>query len=216
MSERPKTTDATHRETGARRMPAGEGKTLLIRRTYDAPPEDVWDAITDPERLARWFLPVTGELRVGGTYQLRGNAGGKIVRCEPPRRLTLTWVISPNPSESDISEVEVRLSPAPDDGTVLELEHSAVIDPGFWARFGPGAAGVGWDLSLHALGHHLRGESLGDGGTEAWEASPAARSFIVASSEAWGAAFAASGAAPDEVASAVANTTEFYAPDPGT
>ena len=43
-------------------------KTLLIRRTYDAAPEDVWDALTDPDRIVRWFLPVTGDLRPGGRF----------------------------------------------------------------------------------------------------------------------------------------------------
>jgi uncharacterized protein YndB with AHSA1/START domain len=64
----------------------------MIRRRYEAPIEDVWDACTDPRRLNRWFLQVTGELRAGGTFQLAGNARGEIVRCEPPRLLTLSWV----------------------------------------------------------------------------------------------------------------------------
>jgi len=62
-----------------------------LRRTYDAPPEDVWDACTSPERIARWFLPVTGDLRPGGRFQLGGNAGGEITECDPPRRLAVTW-----------------------------------------------------------------------------------------------------------------------------
>lgn len=66
-------------------------KTLLIRRTYNAAPEDVWDALTDPDRLVRWFLPITGDLRVGGRYSLEGNASGRIVRCDPPREIGLTW-----------------------------------------------------------------------------------------------------------------------------
>ena len=44
----------------------------------------MWDACTDPERIGRWFLPVSGDLRLGGRYQLEGNAGGEILRCEPP------------------------------------------------------------------------------------------------------------------------------------
>jgi hypothetical protein len=57
-------------------------KTLLIRRTYDATPEDVWDALTDPERIVRWFLPIKGDLRIGGRFSLEGNAGGEILRCD--------------------------------------------------------------------------------------------------------------------------------------
>jgi uncharacterized protein YndB with AHSA1/START domain len=64
---------------------------LLIRRTYDATPDDVWDALTDPERLVRWFLPITGDLRVGRRYSLEGNASGEIVRCDKPREIVVTW-----------------------------------------------------------------------------------------------------------------------------
>ncbi len=81
----------TDREAGYRRIGAGEARTALLRRRYDASIEDVWDACTDPERLSRWFMKPTGDLRVGGTYQLEGNAGGEILRCEPPRALTVTW-----------------------------------------------------------------------------------------------------------------------------
>lgn len=65
---------------------AGGLKILLIRRRYQASPEDVWDALTDPDRVVRWFLPVTGDLRVGGRYSLEGNASGGIVHCDRPRR----------------------------------------------------------------------------------------------------------------------------------
>ena len=69
-----------------------DGK-LVIRRYYKAGREDVWDAITSPERLVRWFLPISGDLRVGGRYQLEGNAGGEIVRCDRPSEIGLTWEI---------------------------------------------------------------------------------------------------------------------------
>jgi uncharacterized protein YndB with AHSA1/START domain len=203
--------NAVHRETGHRRIPAGEGQTVALRRTYDAPIEDVWDAITNPDRINRWFLPVTGDLRLGGTYQLKGNAGGEILRCEPPQLLKVTWVYGDNPSEADVGEVEARLAPV-NGRTVLELEHAAVVDPKFSAEFGPGAVGVGWDLTLLGLGLHLRDESLDD--PEAWAQSPAGREFAARSSTAWGAALEAAGASSAEVATAVQNTTRFYAPDP--
>ena len=70
-----------------------EGRTaraVVTHRPYPAPVEDVWDAIVTPERLQRWFLPVSGELREGGRYQLEGNAGGVINRCEAPTLLAVT------------------------------------------------------------------------------------------------------------------------------
>jgi hypothetical protein len=53
---------AVHRETGTRPVDDREARTVVLTRRYDAPIEDVWDAVTDPERIARWFLPVTGDL----------------------------------------------------------------------------------------------------------------------------------------------------------
>jgi uncharacterized protein YndB with AHSA1/START domain len=203
---------AVHRATARRPIAAGDARTVVLRRSYDAPVEDVWDAITDPERIGRWFLPVTGDLRLGGTYQLKGNAGGEIVRCEPPRRLTVTWVFGENPTEADVGEVEIRLSPEGDGGTLFELDHASVVKPEFWATYGPGATGVGWDLGLLGLALHLRGESVADP-TE-FENSPEARRFATESSTAWGAAMVAAGASAQEAASAMENTTRFYVPEP--
>jgi uncharacterized protein YndB with AHSA1/START domain len=213
MTDFSKELDAVHRETGHRRIPAGDGRTVLLRREYDTPIDDVWDAITDPDRISRWFLPVTGDLRLGGRYQLKGNAGGEIRRCEPPTLLAVTWVFGEQPSEADVTEVEVRLSPGPDGGTVFELEHTAVTDPARWAEYGPGAVGVGWDLVLLGLGLHLRGGSIED--PEAWQVSAEARRLMATSSAAWGAAMEVAGASSAEAATAVRNTTNFYAPEPG-
>ena len=58
---------------------------------YDTPPEDLWEACTDPERIARWFLPISGDLRPGGRFEFQGNASGTIERCEPPHSVDATW-----------------------------------------------------------------------------------------------------------------------------
>jgi uncharacterized protein YndB with AHSA1/START domain len=193
-------------ETG--QTEGGEGHSVLLRRTYDATIEDVWDACTNAARISRWFLPDNGDLRLGGTYQLEGNAGGRILHCEPPRRFRVTWIFGEG---TPASEVEVRLSSTPAGGTRLELEHTALVDAALWEQFGPGAVGVGWDGALLGLTLHLRGESVGD--RDAWQQSAEAREFVGLSSTAWGAAFAASGATPDAVAGAVQRTTAFYSPD---
>lgn len=202
--------EAARRTVGTGDLPAGAARVVTIERTYPADVEDVWDAVTDPERIPRWFLPVTGDLRVGGTYQVEGNAGGEIRACEAPRLLRLTWVMGP-PTPEDSSVVEVRLAPAPDGGTALTLEHTAVVPPEMWDQFGPGAVGVGWDGALLGLGLHLDGGATLD--PEAVLESPELRAFNVASSEAWGAALAAAdGLDADDVAARVAATTAFYVP----
>src|SRR5699024_7302402 len=72
----------------------GQPTTIGIAgRDCSASASDVWDAISDPERIPRWFLPVSGDLREGGRYQLQGNAGGTIERCEAPQLLAVTWEI---------------------------------------------------------------------------------------------------------------------------
>ena len=147
---------------GKRNLPAGEGTTIRLRRTYDASIDDVWDALTNPERIGRWFLPVSGDYRVGGRYQFEGNAGGEIVECDRPNRLKVTWVYGEATSDADVSEIEVRLSPAGVEATVFELEHTAVVPGDRWAEYGPGAVGVGWDMGLLGLELHLRGGSVGD------------------------------------------------------
>jgi len=69
----------------------GETVTVLMRRSYRAEPAEVWDALTDPERMRRWFMPVSGDLKVGGSFQLEGNAGGDILECDPPKRFKVTF-----------------------------------------------------------------------------------------------------------------------------
>src|SRR3954465_682447 len=101
---------AVHRRVGRSAIAAGEARVVSLRRTYPAPIEDVWDVITNPDRIPRWFLPVTGDFRVGGTYQLQGNAGGEIRVCDAPTHLVLTWVFGENPTPADVTEVEVRLT----------------------------------------------------------------------------------------------------------
>jgi uncharacterized protein YndB with AHSA1/START domain len=204
--------EAVRREVGSGRIAAGDGRAIRLRRTYDAPIDDVWDALTSPERITRWFLPISGDYRVGGRYQLEGNAGGEILACEQPTRLRVTWAYGEVSNPAEVSELEVRLTPAAEGTTTLELEHTAIVPDELWTQFGPGAVGVGWDQGLLGLSLHLRGGSVAD--PMAWQLSDEGRNFAARSSEAWGAANEAAGASPEAAASGVANTTAFYAPAP--
>ena len=206
--------EAVQREVGTGTLAAGEARAIRLRRTYDAPIEDVWDALTDPERIGRWFLPISGDYRIGGRYQFEGNAGGEIVACERPHRLRATWVYGEPSSPADVSEVELRLTSSDADSTTLELEHTAIVPEEFWTMYGPGAVGVGWEGGLLGLALHLTGGSVDD--PIAWQSSDEGRDFNTRSSQAWGAASTAAGEDPAAVATMVANTTQFYAPDPET
>ncbi len=204
--------DAVQREVGPGKIAAGEGRAIRLRREYDAPIEDVWDALTNPERIGRWFVPISGDYRLGGRYRLEGNAEGEILACEKPNRLKVTWVYGEPASDTDISELEVRLASAGDEATVCELVHTAIVPDEMWDQYGPGAVGIGWDQAVLGLSVHLRGELMGD--ATAWQVSEEGREFLTSSSEAWGAANRASGADPAAVARGIANATAFYAPDP--
>jgi uncharacterized protein YndB with AHSA1/START domain len=207
--------EAVQREVGEGTVPAGVGHSVLLRREYDSPIDDVWDALTNPERIGRWFLPISGDYRLGGQYQFEGNAGGRIVECERPHRLKVTWVYGEPTTEADASEVELRLSTVDGGATRLELEHTAVVPDEMWSEFGPGAVGVGWEGGFLGLTLHLAG-GPGVGDPIAWQLSEEGREFARRGSEAWGVANRAAGADPEVAARGVANTTAFYAPDPAT
>lgn len=200
--------EAVRRDVGTGKVPAGDGHKVVLTRTYPAPIEEVWDAVTNGDRIGRWFLPISGDLRLGGHYQLEGNAGGEVLACERPNRFRLTWVYGPD-ATGDQSQVEVRLAPAGDDATTLVLEHVAIVPDEMWDQFGPGAVGVGWEGGLLGLALHLTGATL-ETDPETWALSDEGRGFNTRSSEAWGAASLAAGVDPATVRSNIANTTAFY------
>lgn len=194
---------AVTRDVTRRHGPDGEEVVVLVRRTYDSGVDDVWDALTDPDRMKRWFLPVSGDLRAGGSFQLEGNAGGDILRCEPPRLLRVTF-------GSPDSLVELRLSPRGEERTALELEHTVPLE---MARSGAGAlyVGPGWDGGFVALDLHLRGEAGGD--PVAAANSPEGLELSRRSVDAWVAAVRASGTATDdEIAAATEVALSVFAP----
>ncbi|GAA1646276.1 SRPBCC family protein [Catellatospora bangladeshensis] len=182
----------------------GEGVAVVIRRTYRGEAEDVWDAITSPERLPRWFAPVTGDLREGGTFQVENNAGGDIQRCDPPRLLRLTWG-APN------SIVEVTLTAAGSDRTDLEVRHTVPLSVAGSAA-GALYVGPGWDQGLLRLAQYLSGEDLGDLTTA--ENSIEGQEFSRGSIAAWADAVRASTlATEDQTTAAITAATTHFAPN---
>lgn len=194
------------RTVGSRALEAGEARVVTVSQTYDGSLDEVWDACTNPERIRRWFLPVSGDLRVGGRYQLEGNAGGTIERCDPPTSFAATWEFG-----GQVSWIEVRLREQPDGQTRLELEHLAHVDDETWAQFGPGAVGIGWDLTLAGLAQHLStGETVDKREAAAWMGSDDGRQFVALSSELWCEASVSAGTPATEAEAAADRTTAFY------
>lgn len=203
--------DTTHqissvqRRLGTRVLEAGEARVLTISQSYDTTIEDLWDACTNPERIPRWFLPVSGDLRTGGNYQFEGNAGGKIERCDAPRGFAATWEYG-----GQVSWIEVRLTAESGERTRFELEHTAHVDER-WEEFGPGAVGIGWDSGLLGLATYLAtGESVDPQAAMAWAATEEGRRFMTLSGEGWCEADIAAGADPDQARAASARTIAAY------
>ncbi len=172
---------------------------------YDSEIDDVWDALTNIDRIPKWFLPITGDLRVGGRFQFQGNAGGEITHCEPPSRFEVTWECM-----GDISWVNIKLSADAKGGTRLRLEHIAYANE-HWNQYGPGAVGLGWEGGLMGLRMHLSGNPPVDPKEAAtWQVSENGKDFYRRSSEEWCKAHIASGTDEAAAKAAAARTTAAY------
>ena len=194
------------REVGTKVLEAGEARVVTISQTYEGSLDDVWDACTNPERIPRWFLPVSGDVRLGGRYQLEGNAGGTIERCDPPNSFAATWEFG-----GETSWIEVRLSERPGGRIRFELDHVAHVADERWAQFGPGAVGVGWDLALVGLARHMSGGAPMDPQQGAvWVGSDEGREFISLSSEHWCQASITAGTPVTDAQAAAGRTVAFY------
>jgi uncharacterized protein YndB with AHSA1/START domain len=181
-----------------------ESRTVAISQSFPAGLDTVWDAITKPEELENWFAPVSGDLRLNGRYSITGNASGSITACNPPHSFALTWEFCHGKSV-----LAVDLGPAGENVTKLTLKHTFDVDD-HWRKYGPGAGGVGWDMSLLGLALYIRG--LPKPSEEEWMASKEAAVFTEKSSGAW--MEAAQRAGEDEVwaKEAAERTTAFYVP----
>jgi uncharacterized protein YndB with AHSA1/START domain len=197
---------AVTREIRSRDHDGRPARVMVATCAYDTTIEDVWDAITNAERIPRWFLPVSGDLRLGGRYQLHGNASGQITGCEPPRSLDLTWEFG-----GQVSWVQLRLTELSDGGTQLQLEHTAHVPDDLWNHYGPGAVGVGWDLTMMGLAKHLStGAAMDPKVGAAWPTTEEGKVFVGRSSDAWGQASTAAGTDEAAARAAANRTTAFY------
>lgn len=150
---------------GSLRAADGVG-VVRIEDRYDTAIDDLWSALTDPRRLARWHGQVEGDLRLGGAFRVYIEADdiertGRVEACEPPRRLMVTT------RETDESyrkgqgvppfdaTIEVTLT-ADGDQTILVLEVRGMpLDKiAFY--------GAGWQIHAENLAAYLAGRERGD------------------------------------------------------
>ncbi len=193
---------ATERSVSSLERDGRPARAVTLSRAYATTTEDLWDAVTNAERIPRWFAPVSGDLALGGRYQIEGNAGGLITECEPPSHFALTWEFA-----GDVSWVDVRVSD--EAGGRARLTHTAHLSE-HWGTFGPGAVGVGWELGLLGLALHLAHPDEPKPDETAFAASPDGRAFTVGSSKGWGRAAAAAGEDLDVAGASARRTAAFY------
>jgi uncharacterized protein YndB with AHSA1/START domain len=141
----------------------GDGVRVVFRRDFADPVEDVWQAVTDPERLGRWMGTYTGDASEGATVQFVMTAEGQvepepvtIVVCDPPHHLVVDMPDATGPDRPPW-RLEVHLDTV-GGGTALTFVHH-LSDPSASAEMGPG-----WQYYLDRLD-----ASLGDGEMPEWE-----------------------------------------------
>jgi uncharacterized protein YndB with AHSA1/START domain len=152
---------------GSLRSADGKGVVRMQDR-FDTNIDDLWSALTDPRRLARWIGEVEGDLRLGGEFQARffssGWEGtGRVEACEPPRRLLL---LTEQPGQSGEHVIEVTLT-ADGDHTILVWEERG-MPLEYLAAYGSGI-----QVHVEDLAAHIAGRERGDADARWGELLPA-------------------------------------------
>ena len=137
--------------TGTMRALDEKRGAVRVEDVYATGIDDLWEACTTPERLARWIAEVSGDLRVGGTvratFTSSWSGAVRIETCERPRHLLLTMDLGTN----DEGELEAWLT-EDGDGTRLVVEERGLPLDGLHFY------GAGWQAHLEDLRRALAGE----------------------------------------------------------
>jgi uncharacterized protein YndB with AHSA1/START domain len=143
---------------------AGGKGIVRIEVHFDTGVDDVWSALTDPSRLARWYGEVAGDLRPGGEYRAHLLASGwegtgRVEACDPARRLLVRIKDADEPEEQDI---EVTLT-ADGDQTILVWEERGMpLDM-------LSAYGAGVQIHVEDLADYLAGRGRRDDTKARWD-----------------------------------------------
>jgi uncharacterized protein YndB with AHSA1/START domain len=137
----------------------GSPRSVLLRRRYPTNQADLWDAVTNPERVGRWFGTIEGVTKAGNTVVVTalGQPGvswtAELRQCEPTQRFVMSWRFNQQMEHHDDSTDEVELRFVPEgDATILELEHRSA-EPRPWED----GVGAGWEGALMSLDALVRG-----------------------------------------------------------
>ena len=143
---------------------SAEGKGIVrMEDRFDAAIEEVWSALTDPSRLARWYGEVEGDLRLGGEYRASLFASGwegtgRVEACDPPQRLLVTIK---DADESDENVIEVTLTAEDGQTAMVWEERGMPLDL-------LSAYGAGVQLHVEDLADHLAGRERREDAKARW------------------------------------------------
>lgn len=123
---------------------------VRVEDVYDTDIDDLWSAITEPERLARWIATVEGELRLGGTLHARFTSTwegpGRIDVCDAPHHLVLTM----EPGTDEEAVIEAVLTAEGGRTRLVVEERGLPLDVLY-------KHGAGWQAHIEDLGRYLAG-----------------------------------------------------------
>jgi uncharacterized protein YndB with AHSA1/START domain len=151
----------------------GDVGVVRLKVRYETGINELWSALTTPQRLAHWYGTVNGDLRAGGEYtaliSISGWDGrGRIEMCDPPRQFRVVmWE-----EEGKEQVVTVALSTSADH-TLLDVEVKGVSLDLIWAY------GIGWHMHADNLGIHLAGQECPKSDTRWNDLEPAYRQMTV-------------------------------------
>jgi len=150
---------------GSLRSAGGKG-VVRIEDRYDTNIDDLWSALTDPIRLARWYGQVEGDLRPGGEFRLYlesadWNGTGRVEVCEPPRRLLVTtresdesWRKGRGAKPFDAAIEATLIADGAQTILVIEVQGMPLDKLAFY--------GAGWQINAENLATYLAGRERGD------------------------------------------------------
>lgn len=157
-------TQAASRVSGSLREADGKG-VVRMEDHYGTDIDDLWSALTEPSRLARWVADVEGELRLGGEFHAHFTSSwdgpGRVDRCEAPHRLTVTMC----PGQDDETVIEAQLS-AEGGRTRLVIEERGLPLSEFAGH------GAGWQAHVEDLAAYIEGRDPADWRTRWAELTP--------------------------------------------
>jgi uncharacterized protein YndB with AHSA1/START domain len=141
---------------------------VRMQDRFDTDISDLWSALTDPRRLARWMGEVAGDLRLGGEFRARFLASGwegtgRVEACDPPRRLLL---LTKQPGQTYEHVIEVTLAAGGDQTILVWEERGMPLNQ-------LAAYGAGIQVHVEDLAAHLAGRERCDADARWHELLPA-------------------------------------------